>query len=162
LSRCFEHQRGKANLTGLTVNERLFRVWEHESVAPGGEAAMMCPPSFPKDMEARAFRAGNGELGIPPDDTSFFLAACRSDGVMVLGWELWLVDHEWDFTADSPVPAMGSWCGGIPVQGSDVLAVIGGDGDVDETERQLTSLNWKAEVEPVWLPHIRVNFTLDD
>jgi hypothetical protein len=54
---------------------------------------MMFPPSLPDYVKARAFRATNGELGIMPGDAGAFLDACRSDGVEVLGWELWIVDH---------------------------------------------------------------------
>jgi hypothetical protein len=48
------------------------------------------------------------------------------------------------------------------VQGSDVLAVWGGEGDVDETERQLAAIDLGAEVQRAWLPHVRVNFTLNN
>jgi hypothetical protein len=123
---------------------------------------MMYPPSLPKDVKARAFRASNGELGVLLADTPSFLAACRSDKVEVLGWELWVVDHDWDFETNAPVLAKGSWCGGIPVQGIAVLAAIGGEGNLDETERQLAATNINAEVIPAWLPHLRANFTLGD
>ena len=123
---------------------------------------MMYPPSLPDDVKARAFRAGNGELGILPADAPAFLAACRTDDVEVLGWELWVVDHDWGFETNSPVAARGSWCGGIPVQGSDVLAVWGGEGDVDEAERQLAAIDLGAEVQRAWLPQVRVNFTLNN
>jgi hypothetical protein len=123
---------------------------------------MMYPPSLPEDVKARAFRAGNGELGILPSDATSFLAACRSDGVEVLGWELWVVDHQWDLDTNSPVPATGSWCGGIPVQDHIVPVVVGGSGDVDETEDQLAAVNLSAEVQPAWLSYVRVNFTLND
>jgi hypothetical protein len=120
---------------------------------------MLYPPSLPDDLRTRAFRARNDELGILPADAAAFLAACRLDGVKVLGWELWVVDHNWG-QASSPVPAIGSWCGGIPVRGYDVLAVVGGEGDADETQKQVASFNFGSEVLPEWLPHIRVNFTL--
>jgi hypothetical protein len=122
---------------------------------------MMYPPSLSDDLKARAFRASNGELGILPADAPSFLAACRSDNVEVLGWELWVIDHQWGVEPNSPVPAKGSWCGGIPMQGSDVPAVVCGEGDVDETERQLGSVDLDVEVMPAWLPQVRVNFTLD-
>ena len=121
----------------------------------------MYPPSLPDHVKARAFRSGNGELGILPADASVFLAACRSDGVEVLGWELWLVNHSWDFESNLPVPADGMRCGGIPVNDGDVPAVIGGEGDVGETERQLAGTDLESEVQAAWLPHVRVNFTLD-
>ena len=123
---------------------------------------MMYPPSLPQDVKARAFLASNGELGIIPADASTFLSACRADGVEILGWELWIVDHYWDIDSNTPVPARGSWCGGIPVRGYDVPGVWGGEGDVDETERQLSSIDLASEVQPAWLAHVRVNFTLND
>jgi hypothetical protein len=121
---------------------------------------MMYPPSLPEDVKARAFRAGNGELGIAPTDASAFLAACRTDGVKVLGWELWVVDHDWDFDTNTVVPAAGWWCGGIPVRADDEPTIIAGDGDADEAERQLASVDLDAEIEPAFLPFIRVNFAL--
>lgn len=123
---------------------------------------MMYPPSLPGDVKARAFRASNGELGILPSDAAAFLAACRLDGVELLGWDLWVVDHDCDFEQKSPVPAQGVWCGGIPVQNADVLAFMGGEGDLEETERQLAATDLETEVQPAWLPYVRVNFTLDD
>jgi hypothetical protein len=108
----------------------------------------------------RAFRAGNGELGILPADAPAFLAACRSDGVKLLGWELWVVDHDCDFATETVVPAEGWWCGLIPVQGGNELSIIAGDGRADEVEHQLASLDLEAEIQPAWLPYIRVNFTL--
>lgn len=41
-------------------------------------------------------------------------------------------------------------------------AVYGFDGDADEADRQLASLDLPSEVLPEWLPHIRVNFTLGE
>ena len=123
---------------------------------------MMFPPSLPEDVKARAFRANNGEFGILPTDTGAFLQACRSDRVQVLGWELWIVDHRWDADTNWPAPAPGSWDGGVPVPDSDIPAVIGGEGDVNETERQIASFDFETAVRRVWLPHVRVNFTLDD
>lgn len=122
----------------------------------------MYPPSLPDDVKARAFRAGNGELGIHPADAPVFLAACRSDRVEARGWELWIVDHEWDFGSGLPVPANGRWCGLIPVKDGDVPAVIGGRGNLDETERQLAASDLEAEVQAAWLAYVRVNFNLVD
>ena len=122
----------------------------------------MYPPSLPEDVKARAFRASNGELGIVPSDTGAFLAACRSDAVEVSGWELWVIDHSWDFDTNSLIPAAGVWWGLIPVKDGDGPAVIGGEGDVDETERQLASTDLSAEVQAAWLPHVRINFALDN
>jgi hypothetical protein len=123
---------------------------------------MMSPPSLPKIVKDRAFRAHNGELGVLLADTRVFLDACRSDRVRVLGWELWVVNHRWDSETNRPVPEPGSWGGGIPVVDHEGPAVIGGDGDVDETGRQIASIDFKKEVRSDWLSHVRVNFALDD
>jgi hypothetical protein len=122
---------------------------------------MMSPPSLADDVVRRAFRADNGELGVLYADAREFLEACRSSGVEVLGWELWIIDHAWGRT-NVPVPASGSWCGGIPVIGDDLPAVVSGDGDADDTERQLGSFDPEVTVRPEWLSFIRVNFTLAD
>jgi hypothetical protein len=129
--------------------------------AAGLGMAMMYPPSLPADVKERAFHAANGELGILPDDAASFLASCRADGIEVLGWELWVVDHAWRSGTNGPVPAIGLWCGGIPVRAHDVPAVIGGEGNADETGHQLAAMDLRTEVHPEWLPHVRVNFTLD-
>ena len=121
---------------------------------------VMYPPSLPHDVRTRAWVAGNGELGIVPEDASAFLKACRDDDVRVLGWELWIVDHVWDFEANAMVPAQGSWCGGVPVMDREVLVVIHGEGDAEEVERQLSDLNLAAQVQPGAVPHVRVNFTI--
>ena len=97
-----------------------------------------------------------------PDDVAFFLAACREDRVDLLGWELWVVDHASGERFNGPVAAPGLWCGGVPVRGQDIPAVYGFEGDADQVERQLATLNLAAEVLPEWLPHVRVNFTLAD
>jgi len=120
----------------------------------------MYPPSFDPFAKSRAFLATNGELGVRPDDIDAFIDACRRDGVAVLGWELWLVDHAWGNNFEGPVPAPGYWCGGIPTKSHDLPSVIGGDGDVDETERQLKAFGLEHEIKPEWLPHVRINFTL--
>ncbi|WP_342148383.1 hypothetical protein [Methylorubrum sp. SB2] len=93
-------------------------------------------------------------------DAASFLAACREDRIEVLGWELWVVDHTWDRQFNRPVPALGLWCGAIPVKGHKIPVVFGFDGEADEVERQLDSLDLSSQVLPEWLPHVRVNFTL--
>lgn len=123
---------------------------------------MMFPPSLPSDVKARAFRASNGELGIALADVVAFLDACRSDKVRVLGWELWVVDHRWDAETNWPAPEPGAWGGGVPGPDGDIPAVIGGEGDVDETTRQIASIDVEKEVRSDWIPHVRVNFTLND
>jgi hypothetical protein len=109
---------------------------------------MLAPPSLPAPVRERAFRAKNGELGILPSDEAAFLKACAADGVSVLGWELWIVDHRWDFDVRTPVAAKGSWCGGIPVDGR--MTVYSGEGalpTMDEMPRE-------------WRDHVRANFTI--
>ena len=123
-------------------------------------AAMMFPPSLPEDVRARAFRAHNGELGILPADVGAFLSACRTDKAQVLGWEVWIADHGWDADTNWPVPALGSWSGGIPVTDNDLPAVITGTGDVDETERQIALIDFDTDVRSEWRSYVRVNFTL--
>lgn len=122
---------------------------------------MLYPPSLAEVVRRRSFQAGNGELGILPADAPAFLAACRSDSVKVLGWELWVVDHDCDFDADTVVPAPGWWCGLIPVQNDNELSVISGDGSTDDADEQLASLDLSGEIQTAYLPYIRVNFTLD-
>ena len=122
---------------------------------------MMFPPSVSEHVKTRAFRAHNGELGILPSDVMAFLQACRSDKVQVLGWELWVVDHQCSFE-DKPTPAVGSWCGLVPIPEDDVPRVFTGSGDVDETEQQVASIDIETAVANAWRPYIRVNFTLED
>ncbi len=97
-----------------------------------------------------------------PDDVTSFLAACRKDRVEVLGWELWIVDHAWGADFNGPLSTPGLWCGGIPVNGHAIPAVFAFDVDADEAERQLASLELAREVQPDWLLHVRVNFTMAD
>ena len=123
---------------------------------------MMFPPSLPEDLNARAYHATNGELGMLPVDATSFLRVCKQDGVEVLGWELWVVDHTWGAETNGPVPACGPWCGGIPLQSEQLPAVVGGTGNLEDTARQLAAFDFEAEVQPLWLPYVRVNFTLAD
>ena len=123
---------------------------------------MMFPPSLPVDLSARAYHARNGELGVRPTDVTSFLRICKLDGVEVLGWELWVVDYAWSAHTHEPVPASEMWCGGIPLQSEQLPAAVGGTGDLEETLRQLAAFDFEAEVQPSWLPYVRVNFTLAD
>jgi hypothetical protein len=120
--------------------------------------SVLFPPSLPQAVIARAFRARNGELGVRLADTSLFLDACRTSGVDVVGWELWIVDHRWALD-NTPAPATGEWCGGIPIDGD--ATVVGGEGDADEAERQLPAFEVEG-VDAAWRPHVRVNFALGD
>jgi hypothetical protein len=100
------------------------------------------------------------ELGIVPSDANAFLASCAEDGVKVLGWELWIVDHSWARDSNDIAPSPGSWCGGVPIRGETALWVLGGEGDASETAQQLAEWDVAAKVEPAWLPYLRINFTL--
>ncbi|WP_428391710.1 hypothetical protein [Lichenicoccus sp.] len=104
----------------------------------------------------------NGELGVLPDDVASFLRICKQDEVEVLGWELWVVDHTWGAEMHEPVPAFGLWCGGIPLQNEPFPAIVGGTGDLEDTLKQLSAFDFEAEVQPSWLPYVRINFTLAD
>ena len=89
---------------------------------------MLFPSSLPEHILSRSFRARNGELGVLLSDAGQFLDAYEASGVLVLGWEAWIINHRWDMSP-TPKPAPGSWCGLIPGKNSDVLSVIGGSGD---------------------------------
>ena len=68
----------------------------------------------------------------------------------------------WGGEADEPISASGLWCGGIPLQNERLPAIVGGTGDLQDTLRQLAAFDFEAEVQPLWLPYLRVNFTLAD
>lgn len=113
------------------------------------------PPSLPEDLKARSFVAAKGELGLCPSDVSAFLDVCYAGDIAVLGWEAWIINHR-EPREFSP----GSWFGLIPLQ-NDSTAVIGGDGDVDEVRRQCAAFEPDTEVATAWLPHLRVNISID-
>lgn len=113
---------------------------------------MSLPPSLPQAVAKRSFRSKTGEFAILPADTQKFLKACDKDGIRVLGWELWIVDHRWDFKANKPVSSPGDWCGGIPTK--DGMSVMAGAGigkmpNVDDIARK-------------YADYLRFNFTIDD
>jgi hypothetical protein len=122
---------------------------------------MLFPRSLSPAILSQAFRASNGEVGILLSDADAFLEACRADRIAVLGWELWLIDHTCDRQAGAPRPALGRWCGLIPVHGSNVPAVLGGSGDVDKSRREIAALHLDNLIDPQWIRLVRVNFTLD-
>ena len=123
---------------------------------------MLFPPSLPRPVICRAFRAGNGELGVLPSDVAIFLDACQADHVEVLGWELWLADHEWNPETKEPVGTPRRWCGLIPIRGQSSPAVVHGVGDLKTTCRELATLDLDALIEPRWAAYVRINFALDD
>ena len=123
---------------------------------------MLFPPSLARSVICRAFRASNGELGVVPNDVAAFLDACQADHAEVLGWELWLADHEWNPETKEPATAPGRWCGLIPVYGQPLPAVVHGEGDLKTTRRELATLDLDALIEPRWAAYVRINFTLDD
>ena len=121
---------------------------------------MLFPPSLPAPVLSRAFRAGNGELGLQLADASAFLEACAADRVEVLGWELWVVDHA-PTKFNTLEAAPGYWSGVIPMQDSPLMGVIHGGGDMETLRRQMISLGEDlAQIDPPWLSYIRINFTL--
>ena len=119
------------------------------------------PPSLPAKILASATYMSNGELGIRYEDVGIFLNACERDGIGLLGWELWLVDHEWPEDGTSPVYSKGTIHGLVPVEGEKIPAVIGGSGDLAASRMQITKLDLTKEIDPKFRPHIRFNFTLN-
>lgn len=110
---------------------------------------MSQPPSLPRALAKRSFHAKNGGLGILPSDAPAFLKACDKDGIRVLGWELWIVDHRWDFKKNKPVKSSGDWCGGIPTK--DGMSVMSGVG--------VSRLPAIDSLAPRYADHLRFNFT---
>lgn len=125
---------------------------------------MYFPPSLPAEILERSPCSRNGELGIARDDTDAFLAACKSDSMTVLGWELWLVNHIPSPESGQPQRSDGAILGAIPswaLTDADCPAVFGGIGDLDRTRRQIATLKLEDMVKPQWLNHIRFNITID-
>lgn len=120
----------------------------------------MHPPSLSQTIRSRSFRAGNGELGLLPEDVPSFLDACQTDSLTVLGWEIWLADHEWDNTRAAPAHAIGLWCGLIPMQGKKTPSIISGSGDLTATRNQLASLELTKLIDPKWSNYVRVNVAI--
>jgi hypothetical protein len=113
-------------------------------------------------VQARAFHAPNGELGIPRTDVEQFLTACDLDHVRVLGWELWLIDHVWRLGAAEPTRFDGDWCGLVPTKESKLPTVVSGGGDSEASRLEIESLQLEQLVDERWLPHLRFNFTLGE
>ena len=135
---------------------------------------MLTPPSLSSHVVDRAFRAANGELGIRREDIDVFLAACERDKVAIFGCEAWLVNHRAAFEGD-PIPALGQWCGMIPMKGSDdpMVFSFGVDGpesnepwsefvrrSISEVRAELSGFDPESELPQKWLPHFRINFTI--
>lgn len=121
---------------------------------------MSAPPSLPPHVLARSFRATNGELGILPEDTKAFLAACERDGIPILGWELWIIDHRMGIT-NALIPALGQWSGVIPTR-TRSLAIIGGSGGLEQTRREIAELDFERTVDQRWIEFVRFNFTTNN
>jgi hypothetical protein len=122
---------------------------------------MHYPPSLPKEVLSRSFRARNGELGILPDDLDAFLAACRTDQVEILRWELWLVDHQTEPFDGEVLKALGRWTGLIPARSAAApTGVFGGDRNSCASSAEITALTPFDRVEPRWHPYLRYNFLL--
>jgi hypothetical protein len=123
---------------------------------------MLYPPSLSQDILARAFRSASGELGVRTADATAFLDACQADGVGVLGWDLWLVDHAFDAGSRDPKFSEGSWCGLIPLRSDPLPAIVAGEGDLARTRAQLAEIELDLMIDPRWHPYVRVNFSLED
>ena len=136
---------------------------------------MLAPPSILDEIRRRAFKAPNGELGIELSDVMGFLEICANDSIAILGWEVWIVDHAFDPETKAPKPVLGQWCGLVPSHHLTSNRVIGGDAGnkrpseswaafvdrtIAKTRRQLSSFDAGREVDPAWVPYLRVNFTL--
>lgn len=125
----------------------------------------MCfPPSLPAEILERSQCSANGELGVARDDTGAFLEACALDRIDVLGWELWLVNHIPCPESGLPQRRDGAILGAIPVWAlieAGCPAIFGGIGNLDQTRRQIETLNLRDMVKPQWLNHIRFNITVD-
>ena len=120
---------------------------------------MPFPPSLPLELQARCFRATNGELGVRHEDVGRFLDACDRDGIAVLGCELWLADHAW--VAPTRIEyAPGSWSGGIPSRDGRAPMVWQADCDGDAARLAIADLplGW---VDPEVRAYLRFNFALD-
>jgi hypothetical protein len=114
------------------------------------------------DILTRSFRAASGELGVHPGDATAFLNACEANGIGVVGWELWLVDHVFDAGSRHPRRAAGSWCGLIPLRGGDLPAVIAGSGSLTVTREQIAAIDLDRLLDAPWRADIRIHITLDD
>jgi len=108
---------------------------------------------------ARCFHARNGELGVRIEDVDAFLDLCTAKGYTVSGWETWIIDHHWD-ASPLPAPEPGQWCGLIPVNGSEVLHVIHGSGDIEQCRDQVHTTDFATMIPAQWLPLLRINFTV--
>ena len=120
---------------------------------------MFHPPSLPEAVLERSFRARNGELGLTRDDALAFLSACVADGIEVLGWEMWVIDHVWGFGGEPPAPVPGKWTGSIPTR-SHQSTIQGGTGDYETTRSEIASFPLEEEIAPEFLEFIRFNITV--
>jgi hypothetical protein len=134
----------------------------------------LTPQSLSPEVRGRAFVAGNGELGIALRDIEAFLASCEGDGLAILGWEAWLVDHA-DGPKIGPRRAVGEWTGLIPATTGTWPTVIGDETDGTRTDEswpefvrrsvlaaraQISEVEWEKEVAAEWREFLRVNFTM--
>ena len=117
------------------------------------------PPSLEPSVIERSWKDSNGELGLLPQDVGTFLDACERDQIRVFGWEMWLVDHQWD-GGEGAEPAPGGWTGLIPnLRGG--TCTWTGEGDASITRDEIAELDWRPETAEALHPHIRFNVTLD-
>ena len=97
---------------------------------------------------------------MPPADAVGFLDACEADRVRVLGWELWLVDHDWDYELNLPRPYSGRWSGIIPLRGDPRPNIIGSECDLAGARAALGRLDLDAMIDPAWREWIRLHIAL--
>jgi hypothetical protein len=120
---------------------------------------LYCPRSLDRLILERSWLAGSGELGILPDDVNGYLDACEFDEISVLGWEMWLIEHQWDGDGGAEI-VRGMWTGLVPhVQGG--TCCWQGSADAPTTRAQIAKLEWRNAVPTQLHPWVRFNFTLD-
>src|SRR5262249_4593751 len=102
------------------------------------------PPLCPLTSFAARFSPPTARPAFGPSAAEAFLQACETDGIEVLGWEAWIVHHRWDFDANWPRPAYGSWCGLFPTESHGEL--VGGTGDAGAARREIAEFT----LEPGW------------
>lgn len=113
------------------------------------------PPSLPQSVADRSFRARNGELGLTREDALTYLAACATDGIEVLGWELWLIDHNWGFSGEPAEFMPGVWTGAIPRHDAPGTSIFGGTGDLACTRREIAEFDIEGSVAHSARPYVR-------
>lgn len=118
-----------------------------------------CPPSLDPAVVDRAWKAANGELAFLATDVDLVLDACEHDGVAVLGWELWLLDH-WLDENNILLVRPGIWTGLIP-DPHGAVGVWASNADLHASREEIRRIDWRSQVAPELHPFVRYNFTFD-